>query len=157
MIKAFHRPLFLNRLAEDLQNYDKNNDSERKVLEAHYFSAYKGKLVLRTNLRRSGSFGILLISRWAEKRRAPEDEVRHEYGHTKQLDQLGAFRYLFCIGLPSFFQWGTDPEYYRRPWEITADLYGGVKSRQYPGYQKAGFDYLKKSRKSGLLVWFTIE
>ncbi len=55
------------------------------------------------------------------------------------------------------FEWGNDSVYYRRPWEITADIYGGVQSRGYPGYETAGFEYLENSKKWGLLVWFTID
>ena len=147
----------LEELADDALNYNVNNESEEVVLNSNYFSSYKGKLVIRTNLERSGSYGALFISRKASERSAPEDEVRHEYGHTKQLDQLGLAKYTMCIGVPSMFEWGNDSVYYRRPWEITADIYGGVQSRDYPGYETAGFEYLENSKKWGLLVWFTID
>ena len=72
------------KLAIDAVNYNLNNKlnntSERSVLSANYFSAYKGKVVIKTNLERSGSYGALFISRKASGRSAPEDEVRHEYG-----------------------------------------------------------------------------
>ena len=55
------------------------------------------------------------------------------------------------------FQWGSDSEYYRRPWEITADIYGGVVSRKYPGYEAVGFEYLENSKEYGVLVWLTID
>lgn len=47
--------------------------------------------------------------------------------------------------------------YYRRPWEITADIYGGVKSRSYPGYEAAGYEYLENSEDWGIFVWGTIK
>ncbi|MGN1155740.1 MAG: hypothetical protein ACI4TK_06150, partial [Agathobacter sp.] len=144
-------------VAEDCSNYDMHNESEAKVLESNYFSSYKGKIVIRTNFERSGSFGILFISRDAYKHKSPEDEVRHEYGHTKQLDKLGIINYTLCIGIPSAFEWGSDKVYYRRPWEITADRYGGVQSRRYPDYENAGYKYLKNSRMWGVFVWFTID
>lgn len=83
--------------------------------------------------------------------------VRHEYGHVKQLEQLGIVNYTLCIGVPSLFEWGSDPEYYRRPWEITADILGGVQSRSYPGYETAGFEYLENSKRWSFFTWFTIK
>ena len=111
---------------------------------------------MRTNGDRSGSFGVLFITRETNDRDNPEDVIRHEFGHTVQLDQLGVINYALCIGIPSFFEWGNDPVYYRRPWEITADIYGDVESRSYPGYEKAGYDYLSNSEKWGPLVWISI-
>ena len=116
-----------------------NNTSETTVLDAEYFCFYKGQLVIRTNGKRSGSFGIIFITRETNSRKDAKDVVRHEYGHVKQLELLGIGKYAFCIVIPSLFEWGSDPEYYRRPWEITADIFGGVQSRSYPGYEAAGF------------------
>jgi len=146
----------VENVAEDIKNFKINNQSEEVTLESNYISAYKGKIVIRTDFERSGSFGILFISRLASERSNAEDEVRHEYGHTMQLAQLGMLKYTLCIFIPSMFEWGSDPIYYRRPWEITADIYGGVQSRYYSEYEKAGFDYLKISRRWGPLVWLTI-
>ena len=148
---------FFEDILEDCENYDVSNESESKVLESNYFSSYKGVPVLRINGDRSGSFGVMFITRETNYRANPEDVVRHEYGHTKQLEQLGLIQYTLCIGVPSFFEWGSDTEYYRRPWEITADILGGVQSRSYPGYESAGFMYLENSQKWGILVWLTIE
>ena len=147
----------VNKVKQDADNFDINNTSEKKVLDSNYFSAYKGKITFRTNGNRSGSYGALFITRETNFRSEPEDMVRHEYGHTKQLDQLGLVKYTLCIGVPSMFEWGSDPEYYRRPWEITADIYGGVQSRSYPGYEAVGFKYLENSKKWGALAWITIE
>ena len=133
------------------------NTSEAAVLEAEDFAFYKGHLVIRTNGNRSGSFGIMFITRETNSRPDAEDVIRHEYGHTQQLEQLGIFKYALCIGIPSLFEWGSDSEYYRRPWEITADVFGGVQSRSYPGYEDEGFMYLENSKKRGILVWLTIE
>jgi len=129
-------------LAEDVKLYDKDNTNEQKVLNSHYFSSYKGKLVIRTNMDRSGSFGILFITHETNNRTNPEDVIRHEYGHTKQLDQIGIVNYALFIGLPSWQEWSSD-SYYDRPWEVTADTYGGVQSRT-PAQAKidAGEGYL---------------
>ena len=87
-----------------------------------------GTFVVRTNMKRSGSFGILFITHKTNERINPEDVIRHEYGHTKQLEQLGIINFALFIGLPSWREWSTD-SYYDRPWEVTADIYGGVQSR----------------------------
>lgn len=133
------------------------NTDEQVVLDAEYFAFYKGCLVIRTNGNRSGSFGVLFITRETNTRDYPEDIIRHEYGHTVQLAQLGVVKYALCIGLPSLFEWGSDQEYYRHPWEITADIYGGVQSRCYPGYEEAGFVYLIISKLWGVGAWLTID
>lgn len=133
------------------------NTDEQVVLAAEYFAFYKGCLAIRTNGKRSGSFGVLFITRETNTRDYPEDIIRHEYGHTVQLAQLGVVKYALCIGLPSFFEWGSDQEYYRRPWEITVDIYGGVQSRCYPGYEAAGFEYLIISGLLGIGAWLTID
>ena len=53
--------------------------------------------------------------------------------------------------------WG-DKEYYTKPWEITADLYGRVQSRNHAESDfMYGFAYLDASKHLGPLVWLTIE
>ena len=138
-------------IKEDFKAYDKYNTSEVKVIKAHYFSSYKGKFVIKTPLKRSGSYGILFISKYLSLNN--KDVIRHEYGHTKQLALLGFIKYTVCIGIPSLFQLSDDEVYYRRPWEITADLYGGVKSRYYRGYEEKGFIYLEKIKRTNVLFF----
>jgi len=140
------------KIIEDIKAYDTNNTDEQVVLNSNYFSNYKGKFVLRTNLNRSGSFGILFINQKADK-----DTVRHEYGHTKQLDELGIIKYTLCVGIPSWQEWGTD-NYYDKPWEIMADIYGGVQSRTHTINKIiAGYKYQGISKKYGILAWSTIK
>ena len=144
-------------IAEDIENYDASNQSEEKVIKSNYFSNYKGILVIRTNGDRSGSFGAIFLTRETNTRRFPEDVLRHEYGHTKQLEQLGIINYAFCIALPSWQQWGTG-EYYSKPFEITADIYGDVQSRDHSqGNINKGFAYLWGSRIIGPLIWLFID
>lgn len=83
--------------------------------------------------------------------------MRHEYGHTIQLAVLGPTRYLTCIGLPSWQKWGYDP-YYDKPWEVTADILGGVEKRN-PSQKKIkdGLEYFYNSCHYGILVWGTID
>ena len=148
---------FVKDVAEDIKNYDSNNQSEEKVLESNYFSSYKGVPVIRTNGDRSGSFGAIFLTRETNNRSNPEDVIRHEYGHTKQLEQLGVVNYALCIGLPSWQQWGTG-EYYSKPWEITADIYGGVQSRNHSQRNiDRGFAYLEGSKIIGPFIWVFIE
>ena len=116
---------------QDFKNYDINNESEEKVLQSKYFSAYKGVPVVRINGDRSGSFGMIFLTRKTNSMKNAEDTIRHEYGHTKQLQQLGVLGYAMCIGLPSWQKWGSG-EYYSKPWEITADIYGGVSPGPIP-------------------------
>ena len=87
----------------------------------------------------------------------PEDVVRHEYGHTVQLQQLGIVKYALCIGLPSWLEWGSK-DYYDKPWEVTADLFGGVQSREASRSDKAdAFHYLWLSKQVGPFAWRTID
>ncbi|MDE6016241.1 MAG: DNRLRE domain-containing protein [Acetatifactor sp.] len=141
-------------ITEDINNFDIHNTSEKKVLESNYFSSYKGVPTFRIEGQRSGSFGAMFIS--TSEPVDVEDIVQHEYGHTQQLKQLGAFKYALCIGLPSWQKWGSG-EYYDKPWEITADIYGGVESRTHSQDDiEAGFAYLDTSEAMGPLVWLTI-
>ncbi len=144
---------FYYDIKEDFHNYDMNNQSEQKVLESHYFSAYKGVPVVRISGNRSGSFGAIFLTYEANYRDNPEDVVRHEYGHTEQLRQLGVVKYAIDIGIPSAKEIGGG-DYYSRPWEITADIYGGVQSRQHTKEDiEAGFSYLERSKNRGPFVW----
>ena len=144
-------------IVEDIDHYDSDNQSEETVLASHYFSCYKGVPVLRTNGNRSGSFGVIFLTRETNNRKNAEDVVRHEYGHTKQLEQLGVINYALCIGLPSWQQWGTG-EYYSKPWEITADIYGSVQSRNHSQSNiDRGFTYLYCSQYIGPFVWLFID
>lgn len=148
---------FAKDIKEDITNFDLNNQSEEKTLGSNYFSFYKGTLVLRTNGERSGYFGAIFLTRETNSRNHPEDVLRHEYGHSKQWEQLGILNYAFCIGLPSWRQWGTG-EYYSKPWEITADIYGGVQSRDHSQSNiDRGFAYLEGSKIMGPLIWIFIE
>ena len=135
---------FVEYLKNDFKKFNKNNNDEKKVLESKFFSFYKGRLVIRTNLKRSGSYGILFISRKLSKYKFPEDVIRHEYGHYLQMKRIGILRYTLFIGIPSILNLGKG-NYYEKPWEITADILGGVCSRKHHDNNIVkGNDYLKK-------------
>jgi len=148
---------FIEDVKEDADAFDIDNESEEKVLESNYFSSYKGVPVFRTNGNRSGSFGAIFLTRETNQRNNPEDVVRHEYGHTVQLRELGVINYTMCIMIPSWQMWGSK-EYYTKPWEITADLYGRVQSRNHAESDfMYGFAYLDASKHLGPLIWLSIE
>ena len=148
---------FINDIVEDARNFDINNTSEEVALNSNYFSSYNGTLVIRIDGDRSGSFGAIFLTREANSRTSPSDVVRHEYGHTKQLDELGLINYALCIMIPSWQKWGSG-NYYKKPWEVTADIYGGVQSRKHSqSVIDAGFKYLEQSKFLGPLIWLFIK
>lgn len=133
-----------------------NNTDENVVLKSDFFSFYKGVPVIRTNGKRSGSFGVIFLTRSTNNLDYPEDTLRHEYGHVLQLEEMGLFTYSLCIFLPSWQMWGSD-NYYEKPWEITADILGGVQSRMHTQEKiTAGFNYTELSKYIGPWAWFTI-
>ena len=134
-----------------------NNTSEQVVLESEFISFYHGIPVLRIDGNRSGFFGVIFLTRETNSRLNPEDVIRHEYGHSIQFKQLGLINYALSIGIPSWQNWGSG-SYYSKPWEITADIYGGVQSRNHSQSKiDAGFAYLEASKAIGPFVWFSIE
>lgn len=123
---------FGKRLREDIKNYDRHNAEERPVLDAHFFSRYKGTIVLKLPKSRSAaSFGVIFMGRDIRDTRMP----RHEYGHRIQLKNMGLARYTRKIAVPSLTanildRLGKLPyDYYGSPWEAEADELGGVIRR----------------------------
>ena len=59
--------------------------------------------------------------------------LRHEYGHTVQLKELGYFWYTLLVVAPSVSCFTAsnlgmlDVDYYSIPWEFEADINGGVE------------------------------
>ncbi len=100
------------------------NTDESVVLNSSKVSFYKGVPVFRTAAgSRSGSFGAIFLTKGSDV-----DTLRHERGHNWQLMMMGIANYGLMIGLPSWQEWSNRP-YYKRPWEITADVLGGVTGR----------------------------
>ena len=129
------------------------NSDEQAVIKAECFAFYKGKLVVRTNMERSGSFGIIFFSRKENGHDTAADVLRHEYGHTVQLDILGEVKYFFCIGIPSYFEWGN-ASYYDRPQEITANIFGNASLGDPTDTQiMDGYKYLRDSYYYGIFAW----
>ena len=128
------------KLAEDIKNINMSNTNEQKVLKSSYISAYKGQLVVRwaPPNGRSASVGPLMFLRPREK----ENTLRHEAGHYVQYKELGIAKYGIGIFLPSMLN--DEPKgYYDRPWEVTADMYGGVDRKHAAGAEETGKQYLE--------------
>lgn len=123
---------FIDNVIEDIEDYDKSNESEDKVFDANYFSSYKGTLVVKTSWNGSFSFGLIHLSL---KHQQP-DVLKHEYGHKAQLDNIGVFRYIPEVAVPSLTinlleTMGKLPyDYYSYPWEAEANELGGAMLTQ---------------------------
>ncbi len=117
--------IFDSNIREDMNAIDWNpfNSDESAVVNSNSVSFYKGAPVFRTTLGRSGTFCAIFLSN-----NANETDVKHEYGHVVQQMIMGPITYGLMIGLPSWRKW-SNRSYYDRPWEITADMFGGVTTR----------------------------
>lgn len=70
--------------------------------------------------------------------------MRHESGHNVQQLLLGTINYGLMIGLPSALEW-SERSYYNRPWEVTADVFGGASGGKHDHIQEdinRGYWYL---------------
>ena len=114
------------------------NKNENAVLNSTKVSFYKGIPIFRKEAGfRSGSFLCILLARGDDV-----NDLRHEWGHTIQQGILGAVRYGLMIGIPSWQSWGKK-DYYDKPWEVTADYFGGVEGRSHKDHDiSAGINYL---------------
>ena len=108
---------------------------------------YKGVPVFvipDSDLLSSFSFGAIFL----EKNKVGDSDVlNHEWGHTRQLLLLGVGDFFNMIGLPSIItnliDRDYDVDYFNKPWEITADMFGGVNRSQHSKETKAlGVAYL---------------
>jgi hypothetical protein len=67
---------------------------------------------------------------------------------------MGVANYGLMIGLPSWREWSNRPNY-DRPWEITADVFGGVTGRTHSQADiNRGYWYLGVSSLLGPLGYF---
>ena len=151
---------------EDIRNdmnaigWNPFNTDESATLNSSKVSFYKGVPVFRTNMNRSGSFGAIFLRRGStnsagvfQKLNDPY-ELMHERGHNSQLMRMGIANYGLMIVLPSWFEWSNRP-YFERPWEITADILGGVSRETHSQADiNRGYWYLGVSSLLGLLGYF---
>ncbi len=140
---------------EDIRNdmnaigWNPFNSDESATLESSKVSFYKGSPVFRTSSDRSGTFAAIFL-----QKNANADTVRHERGHNWQLMMMSIANYALMIGLPSWQELSNRP-YYERPWEITADIFGGVTGRTHSQHDiNRGYWYLAVSSLFGPLGYF---
>ena len=193
-VEKYSEDNFFGKLADDIANYDKNNDDIDKIKDSHYFSAYKGKKVIKdklidgindnviptinkaiektnkalnSNINKintdiGSTFGIgdvIVLGQEAGKSggnfsmKEYENDIKHEYGHTKQYDNLGPIKFIKDIAIPSmkgYTKSMSDSDYYSQPWERGADELGGVK-RNY-NYKQGSFPIGKDKNENSLYV-----
>ena len=96
-------------------------------LETHGISYYKGVLVVETSFDASFSYGFIGLS--ASQKNA--DTLKHEYGHTVQLKNMGIGSYIADVAIPSatiniLSRLDKLPyDYYTYPFEAEANKLGG--------------------------------
>ena len=126
------------------------NNNKEAVVKSKMISFYRGVPVIRWTLKdRSGTFLMIFlrethyeISPTTGEATITDDEMtylsstlKHEWGHVPQQMLIGPLKYLLFILLPSAASGKLDEEpYYNRPWEATAEVFGGRKSDDYKVY-----------------------
>ena len=126
------------------------NTDESATLNFSKVSFYKGVPVFRTAAGgRPGSFGAIFLTKGRGV-----DTLRHERGHNWQLMMMRIANYGLMIVLPSWREWSNRP-YHERPWEIIADVFGGVTGRTHLQADiNRGYWYLGVSSLLGPLGYF---
>ena len=99
-----------------------------------WLNVYKGVPMITipdSNLS-SFSFGFMFVEKSSTSNNTT---INHEWGHTRQMLLLGIGDYFNMIGVPSMITNLIDRsytvDYYNMPWEITADMFGGIKRPQH--------------------------
>ena len=120
----------ISKLDEDIKNLDFSNEDENVVLNANFFSFYKGNWVIKHDIPNATSCGIFSTI-WLNVGETDPNAVKHEYGHLVQEDLMGPIRYWTKIAVPSLTNRGEGAfGYYNHVWERGADLLGGVTNRK---------------------------
>ena len=118
----------VKNIIEDINNYDTGNKSADVVFSANYFSNYDDTLVVKTPFKGSFSFGFIGLSRSVKD----PNTLYHEYGHTRQLKNMGWGSYIVDVAIPSLtiailYNMENLPYYYHSyPWEAEANELGGA-------------------------------
>lgn len=122
---------FIVDITYDIRAFDISNENEATVVYTHYFSMYKQHLVLKSSLldKSAASFGIIIMG----SNITSTNVVKHEWGHTEQLEEMGVIKYSLVVATPSFTHACMDElgiydikHYHSLPWEYDADIRGGV-------------------------------
>jgi RHS repeat-associated protein len=120
------------------------NDDIEKVFNST-ISNYKGQIVFRVPIGTGGmSVGPIMLLGDKLNLNTPEEAkysintLNHEHGHHLEYQQLGLFKYLIGIGIPSYTNSRRDPQerplYFTQAWETHADIIAGVFDRGYPDH-----------------------
>ena len=127
----------LEEFADDVMNYNINNESEEVVLQSEYFSIYNGVPVLRFPECELSSFnivGIIFLEKGADV-----NTLKHEHGHSLQEKEMGTGLYVVAVAVPSvtYNLASKDNDilnklYYSMPCEYDADMRGRVHGRKNP-------------------------
>ena len=130
------------------------NKDENIVAKSNKVSFYRGVPVFKTS-GSSVSFMCILLTKKGFKGTSghywsPEDILKHEWGHSIQQMTYGLIPYLVNIGIPSAFIDNSDDA----PWEITADLLGGVDRNYNSDDIKQGWNYFSWGRLIGPFWWW---
>ena len=116
------------RLFGPLGNPQVVYDINKIVQKNGWIKFYKGVPVFyfESDFLSSFSFGFIFMN----KNDIEPNDFAHEWGHTRQLQLLGIGDYFNMIALPSLITNLIDRkfkvDYYTLPWEVTADMFGGV-------------------------------
>jgi len=87
------------------------------------FSLNLDMLEIERQLGRSASIGpFILLSKGGRN----SDTIKHEGRHFSELQHLGFWRHIIGIGMPSARSSVSGLDYFKQPWEIIADILGGV-------------------------------
>ena len=130
-------------VCEDVNNFDLDNESANDVLSSNYFSSYHGRLVIKTPFSSSFSFGVIGLGTDPQN----EDILRHEYGHCLQMNDLGLYKYVTDVFIPSatiniLNKYDKLPyDYYSYPWEAEANKLGGstLSETRKPALPQGGY------------------
>ena len=125
---------YQNKIARE-NGFKRFYAEELSVLEGKT-SLYKGIKIVRTPTEtQSFSFGIIFLGKDLKADAFGVYTLRHEYGHTIQLEKLGVVDYTRWVVIPSLTgaaisnSGSLNVDYYSLPWEFEADVYGHVRGR----------------------------
>lgn len=108
--------------------YNTNEEFVIEKLKTQSIAYYKGVLVIKTPFDASFSFGFIGISH----QQLDSDTLKHEYGRTVQLKNMGKAKYIVNVVIPSITinlldrQDKLPYDYYSYPWEAEANALGNV-------------------------------
>lgn len=117
------------------------NDPYDVIKYCKYICFYRGTRIVRHSVSGLSSWAIFQTI-YLNDLEADPMTVQHEYGHIIQERDIGSFAYLVRIFTPSIIGCTLKVQnYYDQPWELTADIFGGVQNR--PNYQYS-FDEIER-------------